>query len=88
MLKITRSTDSGTTTVALSGRIGCDHLPEVRRSLEEEGGRGVVLDLHEVNLVDVDVVRFLVDCQTQGIRLTHCPAYVQEWMVREKRPPQ
>jgi len=57
------------------------------RILEEERGHGVVLDLGEVNLVDVDVVRFLVDCETQGIRLAQCPAYVQKWMAREKRLP-
>ena len=46
-----------------------------------------MLDLSEVTLVDLDVVRFLVQCETEGIRLTRCPAYVQEWMVREKATP-
>jgi hypothetical protein len=86
MLKITRSTCPGTTTLAVSGRVGYEHLPDLRRLLEEARGHGVVLDLCEVSLVDVDVVRFLVGCEAQGIRLAHCPAYVQEWMVREKRP--
>jgi hypothetical protein len=49
--------------------------------------RDVVLDLSEVSLVDVEVVRFLLHCEMQGIRLAHCPAYVREWMAREKRPP-
>jgi hypothetical protein len=40
-----------------------------------------------VRLVDVDFVRFLVEGETQGIRLAHCPAYVRDWMAREKRPP-
>ena len=87
MLKITGSTDSGTTTLALSGRIGSEHLPDLRRLVEEKCDHDVVLDLGEVNLVDVDVVRFLIECETQGIRLTQCPAYVIEWMAREKRPP-
>jgi hypothetical protein len=86
MLKITRSTHSSTTTLALSGRIGSEQVPDLRRCLEAERGEGVVLDLCEVNLVDLDVVRFLVECETQGIRLAHCPAYVHEWMVRERRP--
>ena len=86
MLKITRSTHSGTTTLALSGRIGSEQVPDLRRRLEAERGEGVVLDLCEVSLVDSDVVRFLVECETQGIRLAHCPAYVHEWMVRERRP--
>lgn len=87
MLKITRSTDSGTTTLTLSGRIGPEQLADLRRCVEEEGGHGVVLDLGEVNLVDVAVVRFLIECQAQGIRLAECPAYVRAWMARENRPP-
>ncbi len=84
MLKITRSTQAGTTTLALSGRVGSEHLPDLRRWLEEDRGQAVVLDLGEVTLVDVDVVRFLVECQTRAIRLAECPGYVREWMVREK----
>jgi pimeloyl-ACP methyl ester carboxylesterase len=84
MLRITRSTHSGRPTLALSGRVGSEHLPDLRRSIGEEHGAGVLLDLCEVTLVDVDVVRFFADCETQGIRLEHCPAYVREWIVREK----
>ena len=85
MLKITRSTEAGTTTLALSGRVGSEYLPDLRRCLEEVRGQAVVLDLGEVTLVDVDVVRFLVECQTRAIRLAECPGYVREWMVREKQ---
>jgi len=84
MLKITRSTQAGTTTLALSGRVGPEHLPELRQFLEEERGQGLVLDLGEVTLVDVNIVRFLIECETQTIRLAQCPGYVREWMVREK----
>ena len=45
-----------------------------------------MLDLNEVSLVDVEAVRFFLHCEVQGIRLAHCPAYVREWMTREKRP--
>ena len=62
-----------------------EHLPELRRCLDAERGRDVVLDLNEVNLVDVAVVRFLADCEALGIRLSECPAYVREWMIREKQ---
>jgi hypothetical protein len=64
-----------------------EHLPDLRRFVEEDGEPHRVLDLRELTLVDVHVVRFLVDCETQGIQLAHCPAYVREWMAREKRPP-
>jgi pimeloyl-ACP methyl ester carboxylesterase len=85
MLKITRSTHSRTATLALSGRVGSEHLADLRRLLEEAREYGLVLDLREVNLVSVGVVRFLIECETQGIRLADCPAYVREWMAREKQ---
>jgi hypothetical protein len=86
MLKITRVTDSGTPTLILSGRIGAEQLPNVRRSVDAEEARDLVLDLREVTLVDVEAVRFLSRCEQDGIRIAHCPGYVREWMAREKGP--
>jgi hypothetical protein len=84
MLKITRVTEAGSTRVIVSGRIGAPQLPDLRRFLEAENASNVVLDLIEVSLVDVDVVQFLLRCEVQGIRLVGCPAYIREWMVRER----
>jgi len=70
----------------VSGRIGAEQLPDLRKSVEAEKAQDVVLDLREVTLVDVEVVRFFMRCEQQGIRIAHCPAYVREWMAREKRP--
>ena len=87
MLRIVRSNDAGTTTLTVSGRIGSEQLPELRRLVEAERTRGVVLDLVEVSLVDVETVRFLVQCETEGVHIAGCPAYVREWMTRETWPP-
>jgi len=87
MLRIVRSINAVTTTLTVSGRIGAEQLPELRRSVDEERGRDVVLDLVEVGLVDVEAVRFLVQCETQGVRIVRCPAYVREWIARETAPP-
>ena len=84
MLKITRSTNAGTTTLTVSGRIDAGQLSDLRGLIEAERTSDVVVDLNEVSLVDVEVVRFLRQCEMQGIRLAHCPAYVREWMVREQ----
>jgi anti-anti-sigma regulatory factor len=84
---ITRVTDAGTTTLIVSGRIQAERLSDLRRSVEAERARDVVLDLSEVTLVDVEVVRFLLQCEMQSVRLAQCPAYVREWMAREKWPP-
>jgi ABC-type transporter Mla MlaB component len=79
-----RSSDNGITTLTLSGRIDSDGLLELRRFVEEEVGRGVTLDLAEVNLVDAEAARFLMRCEIRGVRIARCPAYVREWMVREQ----
>jgi hypothetical protein len=42
------------------------------------------LDLDEVTLVDVEVVRFLSDCEDGGIVLVHCPFFVRERIIRER----
>jgi hypothetical protein len=70
-------------TLAVSGRIGPGELPDLRRCVNEEQGRAVVLDLAEVNLLDVEAVRFLTQCENKGIRIVRCPAYVRAWMARE-----
>jgi anti-anti-sigma regulatory factor len=86
MLRITRATCTGTPTLILSGRIGAEQLAEVRRSVEAEQARDLVLDLSEVTLVDVAVVRFLLRCERQGIRIAQCPACIREWMAGENPP--
>ena len=83
MLKITRVTQAGSTSVIVSGRICAPQLPDLRRLVEAESTCDMVLDLTEVTLVDVEVVQFLLLCEMQGIRLVGCPAYIREWMVRE-----
>ena len=85
MLKLTRVTEAGSTRVIVSGRIGAPQLPDLRHILEAEIAGNVVLDLTEVSLVDEEVVQFLVRCEGQGIGFVGCPAYIREWMVRERR---
>jgi hypothetical protein len=36
---------------------------------------------------DTEALRFLMQCQTQGVHLTNCPAYVLQWMARESAVP-
>ena len=43
-----------------------------------------MLDLDEVTLLDVAVVRFLIPCEAEGIELRHCAPYIREWMTRER----
>jgi len=45
----------------------------------------VTLDLEEVTLVDVQVVRFLGTCETRGIDLLNCSPYITDWIAKERR---
>jgi hypothetical protein len=45
------------------------------------------LDLEEVDLVDVECVRFLNACEAEGIAALHCSAYIREWMLQERGRP-
>jgi hypothetical protein len=82
-LKIEKTVARRRTTVKLIGRVRAEDLVEVARQLETSGPRAV-LQLDEVTLVDVDVVRFLNRCETEGVRLLNCSPYIREWMNREQ----
>ena len=82
-LKIEKTVERHRTTVKLIGRIQAEDLLEVTRQLEASGS-GAVLELNEVTLVDVDVVRFLNQCEREGIRLVNRSRYIREWMRRER----
>ena len=66
----------------ISGRIAREDLDVLRNALEE--GRVVAIDLTEVELVDRDVVTLLVRTEGNGIELRHGPAYIREWVTRER----
>jgi len=46
----------------------------------------IVLDLEEVTLVDLDVVRFLGVSQADGVELVNCSPYIREWISRSGTP--
>ena len=71
------------TTFALSGRIRSEHILHLASLLEQERGR-IVLDLKEVTIVGREAIRFLAACETKGSVLRNCPAFVREWILRER----
>ena len=58
-------------------------VPELKKLFERDYRR-IILDLRDVRLADRDAVRFLRGCEADGMKLENCPAYVREWMDREK----
>lgn len=85
-LKIERSARRGFTVFALSGRIEAEHVAELKKLFElGTDCRNILLDLKEIKLADREAVRFLARCEGDGMKLENCPAYIREWMEREKR---
>ena len=83
-LRIHRAADGDVVVFALSGRIDVGRLMELQSLFASEpASRRIVLDLHEIDLVDREAVRFLARCLADGIHLEHCPTYIREWIVRE-----
>ena len=61
------------------------NLSELKNLIDAEApGRHTVLDLKELILVDRDAVRFLKQCELNGIELRNSSAYIREWITREK----
>jgi ABC-type transporter Mla MlaB component len=85
-LKIKRIREKHGTRICLSGELRCSHLIDVRAEIEQVG-QPATLDLDEVDIVDIDGVRLLNDCQTQGIQVVNCSPYIREWMLQERRIP-
>jgi hypothetical protein len=83
MLKIEKDTGGCVTKLRLSGRIQSDQIVSIRSEMDGNCA-SKILDLSEVTLVDRGVVRFLIGCEDEGVELVQCPAYVREWMLRER----
>ena len=83
MLRIETEVDDARTILRLIGRVRSDCIEELRQRVQNEGSR-MVLDLAEVDLVDLQSVRFLRDCQDQKIELWNCAPYILEWIRRER----
>lgn len=83
MLRIEKDRDGSVNRLRLIGRIESDLIASIRSSMSN-GGALKSLDLSEVTLVDLGVVRFLIRCEDEGIELVQCPPYVREWILRER----
>jgi hypothetical protein len=83
MLRIEKESDGHTATLRLIGRIQSADIGSILAQMDDESVH-VLFDLGEVTLVNVEVIRFLSDCEDRGIVLVHCPPYVREWILRER----
>jgi hypothetical protein len=83
MLRIEKDSDGYVNTLRLSGRIQSDCIASIRWAMNDRCTHKI-LDLTEVTLVDIAVVRFLVSSENERIELARCPPYVREWIARER----
>jgi hypothetical protein len=84
MMRIRRSAN-GQVVFTLSGRMNAQHVDELKALLESEAAASrIALELGDLTLVDRDAVSFLKSCEADGIELKNCPAYIREWITKER----
>jgi len=85
MLKVQRSAN-GHVVFTLSGRMDAENIAELETLIRSEGnGRRIILDLKDLTLVNQEAVSFLERCEADSITLRNCPAYIREWITRQRR---
>ena len=83
MLRIETQSDATHTSIRLIGRVRSGDIDGLRRHIDQ-AERPIVLDLSEVTLVDLSVIKFLIACEDAALELRHCSHYIREWMHRER----
>ena len=60
-------------------------MPELEALITcAKADRDIILDIANVKLIDRSAVRFLAQQGDKGITLRNCPAYIREWISRER----
>jgi hypothetical protein len=72
--------------ICLSGQLRSEHIDQLKSEVERSGP-SVTLDLEEVDLVDIEAVRFLNASESTGVSILHCSPYIREWMLQERDRP-
>jgi len=68
----------------LSGQITEQDTDTLRASVEQNSNV-VALDLGDILIVDREAIKLLALCQSNGLELRNCPAYIREWVTRERK---
>jgi ABC-type transporter Mla MlaB component len=81
-LRIKRLRENHGTRICLSGELRRAHIVTLRAEIDRLE-QPATLDLDEVIVVDIDGIRFLNECQAQGIQIVNCAPYIRKWMLQE-----
>lgn len=86
MWRMQEISDAEHLVLKISGRIEGEELFELQRALVSltTRRRRMGLNLQDVKLVDREVIAFLMCLEVGGTELQKCPAYIREWIDREK----
>ena len=82
-MRIERVLGGSRTRLRLSGELRFSQLDEVKAEIARSDSP-VALDLDELGHVDIDAVRFLTACESQGVELMNCSPFIREWMTLER----
>jgi anti-anti-sigma regulatory factor len=82
-LRIENASEGHSTTIRLIGRMRAEHLEELAKQIRESGP-AITLDLEEVTLVDVEIVRFLGACEDRGATILNCSPFIRDWIGKEQ----
>ena len=82
MFRIHKGLEEEECTFVLSGRIQAEDAAELHRLIRTETEK-VILDLKEIQLVDRGAVKFLVQCEKEGIEIRNASLYIREWISKE-----
>jgi hypothetical protein len=72
--------------IRLIGEFRVGHLDQVKKEIARCESP-VVLDLEELDLIDLEGVRFLNACEAAGLSILHCSPFIREWMLQERGRP-
>src|SRR5215469_2367041 len=75
-LRMERFSGKWGTRICLSGELRSQQLDDLRAEIEQ-CGPVVILDLDEVDVVDIDAVRFLIACEARDVEVVNCFALHQ-----------
>ena len=75
----------GIVVLQISGRIDGPDVEILRELMESETSKSTVaLDLRNVTLISRDAIKLLSTVEEKGTELRNCPAYIRDWVSREK----
>ena len=74
--------EEGLVVLRISGRITGDNTVLRARSRKKSGA--VAIELGDLGVIDCDAVKVLALSEANGTALRNCPAYIREWIERER----